>query len=62
MLSSGIELLTPETVEPFSIPKAIIPLIPLIPLLPLISVLYQYSYNKDLQTFLAHSVVPDLFK
>ena len=59
MLSSGIELLTPETVEPFSIPKAIIPLIPLIPL---ISALYQYSCNKDLQTFLAHSVVPDLFK
>ena len=52
-LCSGIELLTPETVELFSLPKAV---------LPLLSALYQSCFNKNSQIFLANSIVPDLFR
>ena len=52
-LCSGIELLTPETVELFSLPKAV---------LPLLSALYQSYCNQNLQTFLVNSVVPDLYR
>ena len=50
---SGIELLTPETVEFFSLPKVV---------LPLLSALFQSCCNKNWQTFLANSIVPDLFR
>ena len=53
LLRSDIEFLTPKTVELFSLPKAI---------LPLLSALYQSCGKKNLQTFLANSIVPDLFK
>ena len=53
MLWSDIELLTPKTVDLFSLSKAI---------LALLSVLHQSSCNKNSQTFSANSFVPDLFK
>ena len=52
-LCSGIELLTPETVEFFSLPKVV---------LPLLSALFQSCCNKNRQTFLANSIVADLFR
>ena len=52
-LCSNIELLTPETFEIFSLPKAV---------LSLLSALYQSCCNKNSQTFLASSIVPDLFR
>ena len=52
-LCSGIDLLTAETIELFSLPKAV---------LPLSSALYQSCCNKNRQTLLANSIVPDLFR
>ena len=52
-LCSSIGLLTPGTFEIFSLPKEV---------LLLLSVLYQSCCNKNLQTFLAISIVPDLFR
>ena len=49
----GIELLTPETVEFFSLTKAV---------LSLLSELHQSCCNKNSQAFLANSIVPDLFR
>ena len=48
-----LRLLTPETVELFSLPKAV---------LPILSALYQSCCNKNSKTFLTNSIVPDLFK
>ena len=54
MLCLGIELLTPKTVELFSLPQEI---------LPLLSALYQSCLLPlNSQTFLVNSIVPNLFK
>ena len=53
MLCLDINLLTPKIVKLFLFPKSI---------LPLLSAICRFCCKKNLQTFLANSVVPYLFK
>ena len=53
MLCSGIQLITPESVEIFSLARAV---------LPLLSAPNQSCCNEGSLTFLANVIVPDLFK